>query len=457
MAAWRHFEFLMRQKPMKYRKPSMLLAAVLLLGLGTTATAATEDEAAMKAEEVRLQAKLEAEYKKALADVEKDRHAAEISMEKAHVQLKLVSEQREKASKANAKARTAQRAEMDKMHEELSHARRQLRETSREIARVNREVARARATGESSSFVFATSGRPVIGVILGDADDVGVKVLGVSPDGPSERAGIKQGDVIVALGGRVLAATDESGNTKSGLYIALQEMKANEPVIVSVERGDQTLDLTVVPELREPLTRHTISRFTSAPVAPSAPGEVIRVERIVVPEIDTEALAEQIEQIRIEIDERQILMEAGELAHHAGEFEFEFHELSELGDFALSDANIWFGMPMTQGLKLAEIDPDLGEYFKTDRGVLVLKARADNDLQLQSGDVILQVGDTEVNSPAEFMRALRDFQSGDEFEMDIKRNRKNRTLQTVMPESRTSFFTPDDGETHTIRIITDPN
>ena len=176
-----------------------------------------------------------------------------------------------------------------------------------------------------------------------------------------------------------------------------------------------------------------------------------------VPEIDPAALAEQIEQIRIEIDERRVWMESGEHAQHADEFEFEFHEMSELGDFALSDANIWFGMPMAQGLKLAEIDPDLGEYFKTDRGVLVLKARADNDLLLQSGDVILQVGDTEVNSPAEFMRALRDFHSGDEFEMDIKRNRKNHTLKTVMPENRTSFFTPDDGSGHTIRIVTDPN
>jgi len=442
---------------MKYHKSLMMLAAVLLLGLGTTATAATEDKAAAKTEEAKLQAKLEAEYKKALADVEKDRRAAEISMEKANRQLKLVSEQREKASKAGAQARAAQRAEMDKMHEELSHARRQLRETSREIARVNREVARARAIGETSSFAFATPGRPVIGVILGDADDIGVNVLGVSPDGPSERAGIKQGDVIVALGGRVLAAVDESGNTKSGLYIALQDMKANEPVIVSVERGEQTLDLTVVPELREPLTRHTISRFTSAPVAPSAPGEVVRIERIVVPEIDTEALAEQIEQIRIEIDERQILMEAGELAHYAGEYEFEFHEFSELGDFALSGANVWFGLPMTQGLKLAEIEPGLGEYFKTDRGVLVLKAKADNDLQLESGDVILQIGDTEVNSPAEFMRALRDYHSGDEFEMDIKRKRKNRTLTTVMPERRTSFFTPDDGRTHSFKIVTDSN
>jgi len=445
---------------MKYRKLPMILAAAMLLGPGTSVIAATEDEAVRKAEEEKLQAQLEAEYKKALADVEKERQAAEASMEKAHRQLKLVSEQRETAVKHRSEAHAAQQAEMAKMHDELNLARRQLRETSREIARVNREVARARAIGETSSVVFTTSERPVIGVILGDADDVGVRVLGVSPDGPAERAGIKQGDAIVALGGRVLAAVDESGNTKTGLYTALQEMKADEPVIISVVRGDQTLDLTVVPEVREPLTRHTIRRFSSAPVAPVAPlapGELVTIERIVVPEIDTEALAEQIEQIRIEIDERQVLMEAGELAHHADEYEFEFHELSEMGDFALSDANVWFGLPMTQGLKLAEIDPGLGEYFKTDRGVLVLKAKADNDLQLESGDVILQVGDTEVNSPADFMRALRDFHSGDEFEMDIKRKRKNRTLKTVMPENRTSFFTPDDETAHTIRIITNPN
>jgi hypothetical protein len=224
-----------------------------------------------------------------------------------------------------------------------------------------------------------------------------------------------------------------------------------------VERGDQTLDLTVVPEVREPLTSHTISRFTSVLAAPAAPGDVVRIEHIVVPEIDTEALAEQIEQIRIEIDERRVLMESGEFAPHAGEFEFEFHELSELGDFALSDANIWFGLPMTQGLKLAEIDPGLGEYFKTDRGVLVLKAKTDNELQLESGDVILQVGDTEVNSPAEFMRALRDFHSGDEFEMDIKRKRKDRTLKTIMPENRTSFFSPHDSSNHTVRVITNQN
>jgi S1-C subfamily serine protease len=83
-----------------------------------------------------------------------------------------------------------------------------------------------------------------------------------------------------------------------------------------------------------------------------------------------------------------------------------------------------------------------------------LRAKADNDLKLISGDVILQVGDTVVNSPAEFMRALRDSHSGDELKIDIKRKRKDLTLTTVMPESRTSFLAPGDNRTHTINITT---
>lgn len=439
---------------MRYHSPLMVLATVLLLlGSGSTAIAATEDESARKAEADELRHQLETEYKKALSAAEKDRHAAEAAMQNARVHLHLVSTQRAEAAKASDEQHAAERADMEMIHEELNHARRQLRETSREIARVNREVSRMRAGSDTARFVFSISSQPVIGVILGDANDVGITVLGVSPDGPSERAGIKKGDVIVAMGGRVLAAVDEQGNVRSGLNIVLKEIKANEPVIVSVERGDLTLDLTVVPEIRAPLTWQSVSRFSTAPESLDG---LSLIERIVVPEIDTEALAEQIEKIRIEIGEQGIWMGSSEFAPHASDFEFEFHELSEMGNFALHDANLWFGLPMTQGLKLAEIDPGLGEYFKTDRGVLVLKAKTDNDLQLKSGDVILQVGDTEVNSPAEFMRALRDFEAGEDLLIDIKRNRKNRTLNTVMPERRTSFFSPWDGEDHIIKFITKP-
>ena len=449
---------------MKYRKTLIAFATVLLLGFANYVVASAESEPAEMAEEAELQAQLEAEYEKAMSTAEQQRLAAEASMEKAQGQLKLAAEQRKLSARQSVETRAAREAEMAQMHEELTHARRQLQETSREIALVNRELARARADRHTASYEIRISERPVIGVILGDANEKGVKVLGVSPDGPSERAGIKQGDVIIAVGGRTLSDIDEIDDARDGLRIAMRDVKADKPLVISVERGDKTLDMTVVPEIREPLSWQSVTRFPTAPSAPhvtatvrsphspASPESVITIERIVVPDIDTVEMTAKIDRMRTEIEKRRVMRESFIDVPGEEEWEIELHEMSELGHFALEDTNVWFGWPMAQGLQLAEIDPGLGEYFKTDRGVLVLKARTDNDLQLESGDVILQVGDTEVNSPAEFMRALRSFESGDELVMNIKRNRKNRTLKATMPDNRTSFFLPESAETHTFSI-----
>ena len=446
---------------MKYRNTLMVFAAALIFGSATIASASPDDEAATKAEEAELQAKLRVEYEKALSAAEQQRLAAQTAVEKAREQLHLATEQKELSAMQSEEARARYETEMSDMHEELNHTHRQLQQTTREIARVNREVARARAGSHSTSYVFRTSERPVIGVILGDSGDKGVEVLGVSPDGPSDRAGIRQGDIIVAAGGRVLNEIDEADDAGNGLRIAMRDIKADEPLVISVDRDNKVLDLTVVPEIREPLSWQSVVRFPTAPVSPdspdapravTAPESTITIERIVVPEINSAEITVQIEQMRSEIEKRRALREVSRVAPVDGEWEIEFHELSEMGNFALQDANVWYGLPMAEGLQLAEIDAGLGEYFKTDRGVLVLKARTDNDLQLESGDVILQVGDTRVNSPAEFMRALRGLNSGDELVMDIKRHRKDRTLKTIMPQGRTSFFVPGDGEKHTFTI-----
>ena len=452
---------------MKYRNILVVITALLLLGSGAVTNAATEEESATQAEEARLQARLEAEYEKAMSEAEQQKLAAEASVKKAREQLQLAAEQKELATMQSEEARAQYEAKMSKMHEELNHTHRQLQETTREIARVNREIARAQADKRSVEYAYRSSARPVIGVILGNPEGRGVEVLGVSPDGPSERAGLKKGDIIVAVGGREITKIKESGDAREGLRIALRDIEADKPVTITIERENKTIDVTLVPEIREPMSWQSVTRFpsaasaphmvtsvrsASAPEAPRAAERVISVERIVVPEIDTVEMTKQIEQMRSEIEKRRALREAGRVEPADGQWEIELHELSELGNFALQDANVWFGLPMAQGLQLAEIDPGLGEYFKTDRGVLVLKARDDNDLQLESGDVILQVGDTEVNSPAEFMRALRAYDSGDELVLDIKRNRKNRTLKTIMPEERTSFFLPVDGDSYTFTI-----
>ncbi len=159
-------------------------------------------------------------------------------------------------------------------------------------------------------------------------------------------------------------------------------------------------------------------------------------ETIEIPDIDEEGLAAEIAQLssRIEATNHMFVIHDGENVE-----EWEIEGFSEFGSHAMDEANIWFGLPQGHGLELASINEGLGAYFKTDRGVLVIKARDDNAYQLESGDVILSIGSTEVNSPSDMVRALRDVEPGSEIAIEIKRDRKNRTLNVIVPENRLGF------------------
>lgn len=402
--------------------------------------------------------KAQAEYQKAMAEAARSQSDAQAAIAQARAQLEQAARQQAQASDLSQE----RRAEIEAMRENLTRTHRELRESSRELSQINRELIRVERDGTTRHFVFSGGNQPVLGVILGKSSDTGIEVLGVSPNGPAEKAGLATGDVITAVDGRVLSAVDVSGDARIGLNIALADIEASKPVVVSVERGTETLDVSVVPEVREPLAWQSVRRFPSAPVAPAppsapakpaAPGapsapaapalvsevdDNILIETMVVPEIDRAALAGHIARMEMEIEKRGENGERGSYwATDDGDaYAFYFDDMSELGDMALSDTSAWFGIPLTAGLRLAEVDPALGEYFNTDRGVLVLKAKPDNTLQLQVGDVVLNLQGTAVNSPADFMRALREFGAGDELRIDIKRKRKNQTLSPVISEQK---------------------
>ncbi|MEJ2534363.1 MAG: PDZ domain-containing protein, partial [Gammaproteobacteria bacterium] len=384
------------------------------------------EEAAAAQEQALLMA--EKEQREALEAVE----AARLELERqARARERIAAERQEDAERL-AEEREEALLAREAVQRELQKAHDNLRRASREVARVHAEVNRAAAP--LAAREFQVRDRAVIGVILGADGGTSVEVLGVSPDGPAERAGVAPGDRIVAVMGKPLAGSDAPA--QQVLMEALAGIESGDEVTLTLERDGELRDVAVRAEKREPFTWHSYARL---PSVPGAGEREIIVERIELPQIDREALEREMSRLHEELERTRVLIQRDGEAVAPGveqEWVFEFEEFSDLGDAVLSGTNIWIGMPLTRGLRMTELGARLGDYFGTDRGVLVLEAADDNALGLQPGDVVQRVDGREVRTPADLMRALRDLEAGAEVELSIRRQQQDESVTVVVPEHR---------------------
>lgn len=85
------------------------------------------------------------------------------------------------------------------------------------------------------------------------------------------------------------------------------------------------------------------------------------------------------------------------------------------------------------GIELYPLNKDLGTYFDSDHGMLVLNIPQDKNLPLRSGDVILQIGGRTPSSPSQTWRILHSYDKGESIDLSLMRHGKQITVSLDKP------------------------
>ena len=99
-----------------------------------------------------------------------------------------------------------------------------------------------------------------------------------------------------------------------------------------------------------------------------------------------------------------------------------------------ADAYFFSGGKMNQWLgknhHFSTVTENLGKYFGTSQGVLVLEVDANNKLGLKDGDVIMAINDQDVKTPKDVVKIMSAFKSDESFTIEIIREKETLYLES---------------------------
>jgi membrane-associated protease RseP (regulator of RpoE activity) len=277
---------------------------------------------------------------------------------------------------AKGDAEVARReAEDAKTRAKLAEARARLGEAAREVAELSTQLGREAMVGdERRTIVINSDRRAVLGVQIDNASDkAGARILHVSPGGPAEEAGLRDGDVIVSVDGKAIAGRDNAGRV---LVDQMHGVKPDQKLKVRVLRAGKNKDFVVV--------------------------------------------------ARPMMFENRVFMRGPEMGGPAG--------VGPMGGIPMVREFRGFFPGQFGGMELASLTPKLGAYFGTSEGVLVVQAPANDVLKLEDGDVIQSIDGRKIDDGAHAMRILRSYRSGEKLNLTVLRQRKPVTLTITMPD-----------------------
>jgi S1-C subfamily serine protease len=93
-------------------------------------------------------------------------------------------------------------------------------------------------------------------------------------------------------------------------------------------------------------------------------------------------------------------------------------------------------------MEMVELNKNLGRYFGTETGLLIVKAPADNAFTFQDGDVIKSIDGREPKDLHHAVRILSSYEGGETVNFEIMRDKRKQTITIEVPDDRRSFLVP---------------
>ncbi len=94
--------------------------------------------------------------------------------------------------------------------------------------------------------------------------------------------------------------------------------------------------------------------------------------------------------------------------------------------------NFSFGVTSAEGVEFIDLNPELGEYFGSDTGVLVVEVDEDSTLGLMAGDVVLAVGAREAETVGRVLRLIRSYDEDEPIRFTIIRRGSELVVEGYM-------------------------
>lgn len=255
--------------------------------------------------------------------------------------------------------------------------------------------------------------------------DTGMRVNAVTPGGPAERAGIKVGDVITAINGKPLSFDAASW------LVDTSGLPPGKPARLDLLRGGKSRRIDVTPERLQSGDWQEVARAAQQ-AAEEATASVRSPEfqRQIQQSVD-EAMKSAAAALKDAGVARETAKAAreGAAAARAGAL-----EARDAAIRAGHDRHAWIiSMSPWWGLNLAPLNADLGRYFGTNAGVLVLSRNDQQFPELQPGDVLTEVNGKAVTQPEDVQRALRSVDADQRVPVSVRRHGKQLTLAMKVP------------------------